>query len=124
MITLGPCDVAQINRTLSSDISNLCPGDYVTFTCTTLCSNILGWGSEEYIGTGGNYIEVLTSSDMIITHNFNGRVTASRIDRNQINATCTNIIAQLNFTVLENIHRNCNDSIKFHVSCKFNLFMV
>ena len=123
LITIESCDFAQINRTLSSDVSNLRPGDSATFTCSVTCSNILGWDSPEYIGTGGNYLEVLNSSNVPI-HKW--RVTASLIDYIQINDTCANIVAQVNFTVLENIqtaqisciniNKKCNDTIKIRVS--------
>ena len=34
------------------------PGDSVTFVCTTIDSYLIGWSSDEYIGSGGVRLEL------------------------------------------------------------------
>ena len=41
----------------------VCSGERVIFTCITRGSPILEWFSEEYIGTGGDRLQILSGSD-------------------------------------------------------------
>ena len=40
---------------------NVCPGDEINIICEIKGSRILGWSSDQYIGTGGVQLEFTTS---------------------------------------------------------------
>ena len=123
-------DFVQINRTLSSNVSTLRPGDNATFLCITYCSHIQAWDSARYIGTGEHYLEVVYLPNMTQV-TLKGLATATLIDSYQINETCPVIVSQLNFIVQEdiptaqisciNVNKNCRDTIEFNVSRKFSM---
>ena len=54
------------------------PQDIITFTCTTRGSPILEWFSEEYIGTGGDRLQILSGSNRN-TSSVNSKAVATRI---------------------------------------------
>lgn len=51
----------QLESSLNVD-QLACPDDLVIFTCTTRGTPILEWFSEEYIGTGGDRLQILSES--------------------------------------------------------------
>ena len=51
----------QLENSLNTD-RLACPGELVIFTCTTRETPILEWFSEEYIGTGGDRLQILSES--------------------------------------------------------------
>ena len=54
------------------------PQEVIIFTCTTRGSPILEWFSEEYIGTGGDRLQILSGSDRNISSSSHD-VVATRI---------------------------------------------
>ena len=67
-----------MTSTLSGD-RFICSGEVVIFTCTTRGSPILEWFSEEYIGTGGDRLQILSGSDRN-TSSVNPDAVATRIN--------------------------------------------
>ena len=55
------------------------PQDIIIFMCTTRGSPILEWFSEEYIGTRGDRLQILSISDRNIS-SINPNVVATRIN--------------------------------------------
>ena len=55
----GGDDLVTLNITSSTTV---CPGDNVTFTCTTIGSSIIAWSSDEYIGRGGVRLELFANA--------------------------------------------------------------
>ena len=66
-----------LESTLSGD-RFICSGEVVIFTCTTRGSPILEWFSEEYIGTGGDRLQILSGSNRN-TSSINPDAVATRI---------------------------------------------
>ena len=57
----------------------VCSGEIVLFKCTTKGSQILEWLSEEYIGIGGDRLQILSISDRNIS-SITPDAVASRIN--------------------------------------------
>ena len=68
----------ELRSTLNDD-QLVCSGKLLIFTCTTRGSPILEWFSEEYIGTGGDRLQILSGSDRN-TSSINPDVVATRIN--------------------------------------------
>ena len=66
-----------LNSTLNAEHVTY-PQDIIIFTCTTRGSPILEWFSEEYIGTGGDRLQILSESDRN-TSSINPDAVATRI---------------------------------------------
>ena len=67
-----------VNSTLNAEhVAH--PQDIITFTCTTRGSPILEWFSEEYIGTGGNRLQILSGSNRN-TSSISPDVVATRLN--------------------------------------------
>ena len=71
----------------------VCSGEKVIFTCITRGSPILEWFSEEYIGTGGDRLQILSGSDRN-TSSITSDVVAVRINVTNDNGS-TVIISEL-----------------------------
>ena len=77
----------ELNSTLHSTLYGVqvaYVGEIVTFTCVVRQSNSMGWMSEEYIGTGGQQLEI-SAADPINT-------PQTAIGDNQTVATLTSAI--------------------------------
>ena len=69
----------------------VCSGEVVIFTCTTKGSPILEWFSEQYIGTGRNWLQILSGCDRNIT-SINPVVVATRINVTNDKATSNQLL--------------------------------
>ena len=114
----------------NSSGTTVCPGDGVTFVCTTTNSSIIAWCSDKYIGCDGIRLE-LTANDQSIQRSQLPGVTASA---NLINTSNDGngaivLISELNLIVKGipnfsvtclNVGRELNKSIEIDVSgvCK------
>ena len=70
------------------------PGEWVTFTCDARNASILEWHSEEYIGTGGDRIEILGSGDGSNQTRRGGETVATTVSVNTYSGI-TVIVSQL-----------------------------
>ena len=72
------CIIAvTLNSTLNAEhVAH--PQDIIIFMCTTRGSPILEWFSDEYIGTGGDRLQILSGSDRN-TSSINPDAVATRI---------------------------------------------
>ena len=64
--------------TLTSSVEQVCPGNAVTFTCTTVGSSTLVWQSQDYIGSGSQF--EFRSIDSIGTSQSNPNAAANLTD--------------------------------------------
>ena len=131
-IILEPCpteeDYVYINMTLSSSTDIYRPGDIATFHCITKNSDIQGWDSTDYIGTGGHYLEVFCLANNQVASRVLANVTHGDCSKNA--EMCTVIESQLRIIVQAiptslisciNINGNNTHTIVFNVSRKFSI---
>ena len=78
------------------------PGERVTFTCEARDTSILEWHSEEYIGTGGDRIEILRSGDGRNETRLGGETVATTVSVSTYSGV-TVIISQLHIMTSEQI---------------------
>ena len=76
------------------------PGQRVTFTCEARDTSILEWHSDEYIGTGGDRIEILRSGDGRNETRLGGETVATTVSVNTYSGV-TVIISQLHIMTSE-----------------------
>ena len=74
----------------------------MTFTCEARDTSILEWHSEEYIGTGGDRIEILRSGDGRNETRLGGETVATTVSVNTYSGV-TVIISQLHIMTSEQI---------------------
>ena len=92
-------------------------GETVIFTCMTVDSSLMGWSSNEYIGTGGTRFEFV-SVDPIGTIHSAGQTVSELVTVSSMNGVIT-MESQLKIVVLSafqiatiNCHKFGNDTVK------------
>jgi hypothetical protein len=78
------------------------PGQRVTFTCEVRDASVLEWYSEEYIGSGGDVIEILSSGPGNNQTRLGGNTVATRVSVST-DSGITVIISQLHIMTSEQI---------------------
>ena len=78
------------------------PGQRVTFTCETRDTSVLEWYSDEYIGRGGDRIQILRNGDGSNQTRFGGETVATTVSVNTYSGV-TVIVSQLHIMTLEQI---------------------
>ena len=78
------------------------PGQRVTFTCEARDASILEWYSDEYIGPGGDRIEILRNGDGSDQTRHGGETVATTVSVNTYSGV-TVIISQLHIMTSEQI---------------------
>ena len=81
-----------------------CPGDRISFVCTTRSSSILAWNSNEYIGHHGEQLEILSVYEQgrSITSDSNPN-TSAVLDSTSTKNGRTDITSTLSIVVLTNL---------------------
>ena len=123
------------------------PGQRVTFTCEARDTSILEWHSDEYIGTGGDRIEILKSGDGRNETRHGRETVATTVSVNTYSGV-TVIISQLHIMTSEQIPtssvtcaingngprktisftttgmRSCTVCINYTCTCTWSLFYI
>jgi hypothetical protein len=89
----------QLCSTSPQDLSQVCPGQAPTFTCTTVGSQFLTWSSPHYVSESGSPLFFSESEDIVGTTklSFNG---ASTGNLTKVNSSDPIILeSQLHFNV-------------------------
>jgi hypothetical protein len=78
------------------------PGQLMTFTCEVRDTTVLEWYSDEYIGPGGDVIEILSSGGGNNQTRLGGKTVATRVSVNTYSGV-TVIVSQLHIMTSEQI---------------------